>query len=77
MSRFAAPRHSWRQPVRFPLKSERTCRLCGMVRVTRHDAGGSVIPWVEFWRFDGVRQAFVRVEARGTPSCEPAGTEGA
>ncbi len=60
-----APRHRWSEPVRFPLKTERECRLCGLVRVTRHDGGASVIPWGEFWR------GGVRLEARGTPACEP------
>ena len=42
-------RHAWGAPVRFPLKTEWQCLLCGMVRVTRHDAGPGAIPWTEFW----------------------------
>jgi hypothetical protein len=73
----ARPRHSWLPPVRFPLKTERECRLCGVVRVTRHDAGPAAIPWVEFWRRKGVDGRpssdglLVRIEARGTPACSP------
>jgi hypothetical protein len=44
-----AGRHAWGKAVRFPLKTERQCSLCGCVRVTRHDAGPSAIPWTEFW----------------------------
>ena len=57
-------RHGWSAPVRFPLKTERECRRCPTVRVTRHDAGPSAVPWVEFWK-DGVR-----VETARTPVCE-------
>jgi hypothetical protein len=60
-----APRHSWSAPARFRRKTERVCARCGLVRVTRHDGGDTVIPWVEFWR-EGVR-----LEARATPACEP------
>jgi hypothetical protein len=59
-------RHSWRQPVRFPHKTERECSRCGLIRVTRHDAGESAIPWVEFWKEGS------RLDVRGTPTCEPA-----
>jgi hypothetical protein len=59
-------RHCWGEPMRFRFKTERTCLSCGLVKVTRRDAGDCAIPWVEFWR-DGVR-----VEAKGTPACDPA-----
>lgn len=51
--------------MRFPFKTERECRRCGLIRVTRHEVGERVVPWVEFWR-DGVR-----LEVCGTPACEP------
>jgi hypothetical protein len=57
--------HSWSQPNRLPHKTERECVRCGIIRVTRHDAGDTVIPWVEFWR-DGER-----LDVRGTPACQP------
>lgn len=41
-------RHSWREPERFPFKSERECRNgCGVIKVTRHESGTH---WVEYWR---------------------------
>lgn len=61
----AARRHSWAAPARFALKTERECRLCGCVRVTRHDAGPSRPPWIEFWKHGE------RLSADGrTPVCE-------
>lgn len=58
------PRHSWAPPVRFPLKTERTCQTCGMVRVTRHDAGPGRIPWTEFWHGD-----HQLADTGATPAC--------
>ena len=59
-------RQSWGEAVRFPLKTERECRKCGCVRVTRHDAGPSRPPWIEFW-LNGER---LSVEGGRTPVCE-------
>jgi len=57
-------RHRWGDPARYPLKTERVCLRCGLIRVTRHDAGPTAVPWVEFWNGDG------RVETPATPKCE-------
>jgi hypothetical protein len=64
-------RHSWSQPTRTSeLRTVRVCRRCGLIRVTHHDGGPGVIPWVEFEADSGMR-----VEAAGgsgrTPACEP------
>ena len=48
-------RHRWGAPERHLHKTERVCGRCGLVRVTRHDAGAGAIPWVEFWTRDGER----------------------
>ncbi|MTW19361.1 hypothetical protein GJ689_24525 [Rhodoplanes serenus] len=57
------PRHSWDWPHRDVYATNRACRNCGIIKVTRHEPG--LIPWTEFWR-DGAR-----VEAVGrTPPCE-------
>ena len=60
-------RHSW-GPKQRPteLWTEAACTRCGVVRVTRHDAGASAIPWVEFYDADGLL-----IDAGGrTPVCE-------
>lgn len=61
-------RHSWSPPSRScEPRTERTCRRCGLVRVTRHDGGTGAIPWVEFEADSGLL-----VEGSGrTPACEP------
>lgn len=44
-------RHSWGERVPFQNKTERECRRCGMVKVTRHEADGPRdLRWVEWWR---------------------------
>lgn len=55
-------RHRWADPVRFPYKTERTCMICGIVKVTRHEP--DKYPWNEFYR--GVD----RIECERTPECE-------
>lgn len=57
-------RHSWGEPLRFPYKTARSCIVCGIVKVTRHEAG--VRPWLEFYR-DGER-----IECERTPECTAA-----
>lgn len=55
------PRHSWGEPVRFPYKTERTCKHegCSVVRVTKHEPDGD---WIEFW--DGLDRLGLK-----TPPC--------
>ncbi len=44
-------RHRWGERVPFEHKTERECRRCGMVKVTRHEGEGAFDrPWTEFWR---------------------------
>jgi hypothetical protein len=57
-----APRHSWGEPMRFQHKTERECRRCGMVKVTRHQTFENV--WTEFWR-----NGEEKIEGKGTPVC--------
>lgn len=62
-------RHSWSEPVRFPFKSERSCRNvgCPIVKVTRHDGGGH---WVEWYRANDDGVAATRIPGDTTPACE-------
>ncbi|MGD9766789.1 MAG: hypothetical protein AB7U62_04020 [Pseudolabrys sp.] len=55
-------RHSWCEPVRFPLKTERECRQCDVVRVTRHEPGERA--WQEFWKHG------TRIKCDRTPPCD-------
>lgn len=58
-------RHSWGEPARFERKSERECRRCGMVKVTRHEAEGPRdVHWTEFWR------DCEQIPAQPTPPCD-------
>ena len=57
-----AKRHTWGEPVSFQYKTERTCSICDIVKVTRHEPG--VQPWLEFYR-DGVK-----IESERTPECD-------
>ncbi len=60
-------RHSWSEPRRpDELRTERTCTRCGVVKITRHDAGASAIPWVEFYDANGFDLEEIR-----TPPCVP------
>jgi hypothetical protein len=54
-------RHSWGDPVRSEYRTERTCRRCGMVKVTRKD---EMPYWIE-WHRDGRR-----IESERTPPCD-------
>lgn len=56
-----APRHSWGEPLRLAHKSERECRRCGMIKVTRLERDNC---WVEYWH-----NGEEKVEGRGTPVC--------
>lgn len=61
----ASARHKWGEPDRFPHKSERECRRCGMVKVTRHEAEGPHDRhWTEFWRDCD------RIRCEATPPCD-------
>jgi hypothetical protein len=55
-------RHSWCDPVRFPYKTERECRNCDLIRVTRHEAGER--PWQEFWKYGE------QIKGTATPPCD-------
>lgn len=60
-----SPRHSWSEPVRFEHKSERECRRCGLVKVSRHEADGPRdLHWIEWWR------DCEKVELAATPPCD-------
>lgn len=64
IARFGKPgRHKWGNADRYPYKTECTCEVCGITKVTRHEP--SVHPWLEFWR-DGV---FIQRDR--TPACVP------
>jgi hypothetical protein len=67
----AAAKHKWGDPTRTALRTERVCARCGIIKVTRHDAGRGAIPWTEFERDGG------RLEGRGTPPCEAVAPEAA
>jgi hypothetical protein len=56
-----ACRHSWGEAVRFQFKKERTCVVCDLTKVTRHELGEQ--PWLEFWR------GTERIISDRTPSC--------
>jgi hypothetical protein len=60
------PSHRWSEPQRDHFRTERFCKRCDLVKVTRHEP--SVLPWVEFER-DGKRVIF---EGGRTPPCEEA-----
>lgn len=57
-------RHKYGEPVRFLHRTERACVRCDVVKVTRHDAGTTAPPWVEFWRGGEV------IRTLRTPTCE-------
>jgi hypothetical protein len=58
-------RHLWSPAYRKPLRTDRVCFKCEIVRVTRHEPG--VLPWVEF------EVKGVRVDTKGrTPECRRA-----
>lgn len=60
-------RHAWDAPVRPDLNNTfRTCRKCGLVKVTRHEDDNNPRHWIEFER-DGAK-----VSAAKTPVCEEA-----
>lgn len=53
-------RHSWGDPLRLEYRTERSCRRCGMMKVTVHEQ----IIWTEFHR-DGQQ-----IEHDRTPPCD-------
>lgn len=55
-------RHSWGEPERRPHRTDRVCKRCGIIKITRHEPG--VMPWQEFER-DGLKMDTAR-----TPPCE-------
>jgi hypothetical protein len=55
-----SPRHSWGDPVYFIHKTERECRKCGLVRVTKHEPSRC---WTEFWN------GLDKIESRNMPAC--------
>ncbi len=54
-------RHSWGEPERFGFKTERACKQCDIVKVTRHEGREH---WIEFWR------AGERIDTKKTPPCD-------
>lgn len=61
-------KHAWESPVRNdPNNTFRTCRKCGIVRITRHEPDNFPPHWQEFER-DGAK-----VNAKPTPACEVVG----
>jgi hypothetical protein len=63
--RVGRARHSWGDPIRRTYHTERCCRKCAIVKITRHEPG--VLPWVEFER-DGAR-----IDSARTPPCDGGG----
>jgi hypothetical protein len=60
-------KHQWDQPVRPDLNNTyRTCRKCGLVKVTRHEEDNTPRHWIE-WERDGAKVTSVK-----TPVCEEA-----
>jgi hypothetical protein len=58
-------RHSWGPAKRLRNKTERQCKHCGVVKVTRHEwECGRDVYWTEFWR------DLERIERSSTPPCE-------
>jgi hypothetical protein len=80
----SASRHRWSEPQRFPAKTERYCRRCGLIKVTRHvaaapnergvrDRDGRLV-WTEWWRTGADDDMPARLaHVKGTPRCEPVG----
>jgi hypothetical protein len=54
-------RHKWSEANRLLYKTERQCRVCTLIKVTRHESGRA---WIEYWR-DGERIHMDKV-----PPCE-------
>lgn len=64
-------RHSWEETLRAPRKTERVCRHCGLIKVTRHEPAEFPPHWIEFWRpRDGDLPE--RLPDDRTPACEAA-----
>jgi hypothetical protein len=56
--------HSWGPPTRFGFKTERACKKCPIVKVTRHETDISgPVHWTEFWN------GLDKIEGKGTPAC--------
>lgn len=60
-------RHAWSAPFRTAHRTTRACWRCGLEKVTRHEAGPGVRPWIE-WHRRGVLLAGVVA----TPPCTAA-----
>lgn len=60
-------RHSWGEPVRPDLNNTfRTCRKCGLVKISRHESDNRPRHWIEF-EFEGRK-----ITTAKTPICEAA-----
>lgn len=60
-------KHSWGEPLRPDLNNTlRTCRKCGLLRITRHEPDNDPRHWTEF-EMEGRK-----VVADKTPVCEVA-----
>ena len=53
-------RHSWSDKTLYRNKSERVCKVCGLVKVVRHEGQEH---WVEYWREER------RLASGATPPC--------
>lgn len=58
-------RHAWDEPVRPDMNNTfRTCRKCGIVKITRHEPDNNPRHWIEFER-DGAK-----IAGATTPTCD-------
>jgi hypothetical protein len=58
-------RHSWGDPVRPDLNNTfRSCKKCGLVRITRHEDDNNPRHWIEF-ELEGRK-----ITTAKTPICE-------
>lgn len=60
-------RHSWGEPVRPDHHNTlRTCKKCGLIKITRHEDDNNPRHWIEFEREGRL------ITARPAPKCEAA-----
>ena len=59
--------HSWREISRVPAKTERECRHCGLLKVSRHEGNHHFTEW--WMPAEGGMPT--QIYSDGTPACEP------